>query len=57
MNRAEQWRTSSYSAGNGDCVEVASLPAEVLVRDTKDRSGGVLSFTPDQWRALQRRLA
>jgi hypothetical protein len=57
MITAEQWRTSSYSAGNGDCVEVAPQPAEVFVRDTKDRAGGMLSFTHDQWRALGRKLA
>jgi hypothetical protein len=51
------WRTSSYSGGNGSCVEVASRAAEVLVRDTKDRPGGMLSFTHDQWRALGRKLA
>ncbi|MFE9384324.1 DUF397 domain-containing protein [Streptomyces sp. NPDC007025] len=32
------WRTSSYSGGNGDCVEVATdLPHTVPVRDTKQR--------------------
>jgi hypothetical protein len=51
------WRTSSYSGGNGDCVEVASSSAEVLVRDTKDRPGGTLSVTPEQWRALRLKLA
>lgn len=30
---------SSFSGGNGEnCVEVAFLPGEVAVRDTKDRS-------------------
>lgn len=43
------WQTSSYSAAQGDCVEVASTPAAVLVRDTKNRAGGVLSFTSEQW--------
>jgi hypothetical protein len=51
------WRTSSYSGGNGDCVEVASSSTEVLVRDTKDRPGGTLTFTSEQWRALGRKLA
>lgn len=44
------WRTSSYSGGNGNCVEVAdNLPAVVAVRDSKDRSGPALTFTPSAW--------
>ncbi|MFI5066113.1 MAG: DUF397 domain-containing protein [Streptosporangiales bacterium] len=49
-----QWRTSSYSSGNGgQCVEVArNLPGAVAVRDSKDRGGPALIFTPAQWRAF-----
>ena len=46
------WRKSSYSGSNGgECVEVATAGA-VLVRDTADRGGAVLSFTADAWRAF-----
>jgi hypothetical protein len=46
------WRTSSYSGPNGgECVEVAAAGA-VLVRDTTDRSGPMLTFTADSWRAF-----
>jgi hypothetical protein len=48
----EAWRVSSYSGGQGNCVEVAIAPAGVLLRDTKDRSGGVLSVSPDSWGCL-----
>lgn len=41
------WRTSSFSAYNGNCVEVAS---GVLVRDSQDRDGPVLSFPAVAWR-------
>ena len=46
------WRKSSYSGSNGgECVEIAAAGA-VLVRDTADRSGPVLTFTADVWRAF-----
>jgi hypothetical protein len=49
-----EWRVSSYTGSNGgNCVEVArNLPGIVAVRDSKDRSGPALTFTPDQWRTL-----
>ncbi|MEV0725143.1 DUF397 domain-containing protein [Micromonospora purpureochromogenes] len=49
-----RWRTATRSSSNGgDCVEVAdNLPGRVLVRDSKDRAGGMLSFSPAAWRAF-----
>jgi Domain of unknown function (DUF397) len=49
---ALNWRKASYSGTNGgNCVEVAAS-GSVLVRDTKDREGAVLTFTPDAWAAF-----
>ena len=48
----DNWRTSSYSSGDGgQCVEVASSD-EIMVRDTTDRPGPMLTFTPDTWRTF-----
>ncbi|GAA0384313.1 hypothetical protein GCM10009541_28800 [Micromonospora gifhornensis] len=49
-----RWRTATRSSNNGgNCVEVAdNLPGRILVRDSKDRAGGVLTFAPDAWRAF-----
>jgi hypothetical protein len=48
------WRKSTRSGNGGDsCVEVAdNVPGVVLVRDSKDRSGPVLTFSPTAWRAF-----
>jgi hypothetical protein len=47
------WRKSTYSYGNGDCVEAAPLPGgRVAVRDSKDKAGPNLLFTPSEWRAF-----
>ena len=48
-----QWVKSSLSFSNGNCVEVAALPgSQIGVRDSKDVTGPVLSFTPGEWRAF-----
>lgn len=42
---AADWRTSSYSDGGQQCVEVATnLAGVVPVRDSKDREGPSLVF-------------
>jgi hypothetical protein len=38
-----EWRTSVRSSG-GACVEVQIRPDVVLIRDSKNRDGGVLSI-------------
>ena len=49
------WRKSSRSS-SGNCVEVAALPKQVLIRDSKDPDGPRLAVTPAQWREFVRTL-
>jgi hypothetical protein len=46
------WRTSSYSNSGAACVEIAAVPDAVLVRDSKDRTGPVLTVPPTTWQAF-----
>jgi uncharacterized protein DUF397 len=44
------WRKSSYSGGEGNCVEVADSGNRVLMRDTQDRTGPVIKVSLAAWR-------
>jgi hypothetical protein len=52
------WRKTTYSGDSGgQCVEVASAPGIVLVRDTTNRDGVTLTLTPAAWRQLTQATA
>ncbi|MET9322558.1 DUF397 domain-containing protein [Streptomyces sp. NPDC003038] len=47
------WRVSSYSGGQGECVEVAhGVPGVVPVRDSKRPGGPVVGFGTGAWQAF-----
>ncbi|MDT0342435.1 DUF397 domain-containing protein [Streptomyces litchfieldiae] len=54
MNKVDPngWFKSSYSNGNGDCVEVADLGGAVALRDSKQQAGPVLVSTVEVWQAF-----
>ncbi|MEW1614797.1 MULTISPECIES: DUF397 domain-containing protein [unclassified Streptomyces] len=54
----EMWTKSSYSGGNGACVEVKSPVAlSIAVRDSKAPEGPSLTFVPGAWNAFVREVA
>jgi hypothetical protein len=48
-----EFRKSSFSMSNG-CVEVAIQDDGVAVRDSRNRDGAVLEFSPGDWKAFLR---
>ena len=53
LTQTPKWHKSTRSNGGSNCVEVAdNLADRVLVRDTKDRDGGTLTFEPAAWSAF-----
>ena len=56
LSRAE-WRKSSYSGQDGNCVEVArNLPGLVVVRDSKALAGAKLMVSQESWRVFLKGL-
>ncbi|GAB2326614.1 DUF397 domain-containing protein [Streptomyces griseoincarnatus] len=52
------WRVSSYSGGQGECVEVAhNIPTLIPVRDSKRPTGPIITFTSHAWRAFVNHLS
>ncbi|MDG4858968.1 DUF397 domain-containing protein [Streptomyces sp. T-3] len=53
MNTALEWFKSSYSTEQGgDCVEVASDPTVIHIRDSKLPDGATLTVPPTAWAAF-----
>jgi hypothetical protein len=48
-----EFRKSTFSGPNG-CVEVAIQDDGVAVRDSRNRDGAVLEFSPGDWKAFLR---
>lgn len=48
----EQWRKSSYSKNQGQCVEVAELGRSHTVRDSLNPELGHLGFPAREWFGL-----
>ncbi|MEU2181798.1 DUF397 domain-containing protein [Streptomyces thermolilacinus] len=54
----DTWTKSSYSGGNGACVEVKSpVVASIAVRDSKVPAGPSLTFVPGAWNAFVREVS
>lgn len=50
---AFEFRKSSYSGSQGECVEVArNVPGVTVVRDSKDAAGARLVFEAGAWGAF-----
>ncbi|WP_433263532.1 DUF397 domain-containing protein [Actinosynnema sp. CS-041913] len=46
----QEWRKSRRSSASGpECVEIAVAGRGAAVRDSKNRTGGALSFGSPQW--------
>ncbi len=50
-----QWRKSSYSDGQANCIEVAAAGL-VAVRDSKSPDGPNLAFATGTWRQFIERI-
>ncbi|MFD7467471.1 DUF397 domain-containing protein [Streptomyces tendae] len=47
--RIHQWRKSTYSGDSSNCLEIATTPTTVLVRDSKNPSGPRVALLPATW--------
>lgn len=52
LPNSASWRKSSYSSGDGQCVEVADGATGTAMRDTKHRELSTLFFDSGEWSAF-----
>jgi hypothetical protein len=55
VTQSVNYRKSSYSLNNGECVEVGNDPRSlkpVVIRDSKDGDGPRISASAASWRAF-----
>ncbi|MGY1436293.1 DUF397 domain-containing protein [Streptomyces reniochalinae] len=58
QGKTHTWTKSSYSTGNGACVEVKSPQVRsIAVRDSKEPQGPALSFRSAAWDAFVSRVS
>ncbi|MFG3206063.1 DUF397 domain-containing protein [Streptomyces sp. NPDC048192] len=59
MNTAAlAWHKSSYSSDEGgNCLEMATTPATIHIRDSKQPAGPVLTLSPATWSEFLRSAA
>jgi hypothetical protein len=55
-NERPLWRKSTYSNGSSNCIETASGPGTLTVRDSKDQAGPRLAIPATSWRIFTRTL-
>jgi hypothetical protein len=46
------WLKSTFSTGNGECVEISASQRRVAVRDSKRPDGAMLQYPTDAWRSF-----
>ncbi|TCP53979.1 uncharacterized protein DUF397 [Tamaricihabitans halophyticus] len=51
-----QWRKSSYSGSQTECVEIGFSASTIAVRDTKNHAAGTLHFPTATWHAFRTHL-
>ncbi|MEV6765349.1 DUF397 domain-containing protein [Streptomyces sp. NPDC051105] len=51
------WRKSTYSGDSSNCVEVATTPAAVHIRDSKNPAGPRLTVGSSTWAHFVSRVA
>ncbi|QOC90307.1 DUF397 domain-containing protein [Micromonospora craniellae] len=47
MTLGQEWRKSTRSGDNGNCVELRDMEGRVEMRDSKDPTGPILGFEYD----------
>jgi hypothetical protein len=46
------WRKSARSISNGACVEVAPATGTIVVRDSVNPAGAMISYSTETWQAF-----